>query len=144
MPIREYRKQVAPSCKCCSGITRSTTGVVDLGWDPAPIYIARWNPESQDHGIALLIGLGDPRGFVSARYSVEANAITVIDPDDYDWGATDIRVLRRVDVIDTPLVTKAFRVIDEIWLHDPEIQAFIEGDDDGKKSWDASGKKPES
>lgn len=144
MPIREYRKQVAPSCKCCGGITRSTTGVVDLGWDPAPIYIARWNPESQDHGIALLIGLGDLRGFVGARYSVETNAITVIDPEDYDWGATYIRVLRRVDVIDTPLVTKAFRVIDEIWLHDPEIQAFIDGDADGNKSWDASSERPAS
>jgi len=80
--------------------------------------------------MALLIGLGDPRGFVGARYSVEANAITVIDPEDYDWQSTDIRVLRRADVIDTPLATKAFRVIDEIWLHDPEIQAFIDGDND--------------
>ncbi len=134
MPIHEYRKLVSPPCLCFGKITRSTTGIVDLGWDPAPIYIARWNPESLEHGIAMLIGLGDPRGFVGAMYAVEANAITVIDPEDYDWQSSDIRVLRRADVIDTPLATKAFRVIDEIWLCDPEIQAFIGGDNGATKS----------
>lgn len=125
MPIHEYRKQIAPPCKCCGEITRSTTGIVDLGWDPAPVYIARWNPDSQKHGIALLIGLGDPRGFVGAWYAVETNAMTVIEPEDYDWQTSDIRVLRRADVIDTPLATKAFRVIDEVLRHDPKIREFI-------------------
>lgn len=142
MPIHEYRKLVTPPCKCCGGITRSTTGIVDLGWDPAPIYIARWNPESWDHGIALLVGLGDPRGFVGARYSVEAGAITVIDPEDYDWQWSEIRVMRRADVIDTPFATKAFRVIDEIWLHDPEIQAFIGGDHISNPNSDSAARNP--
>lgn len=73
-----------------------------------------------------MIGLGDPRGFVAARYALETNAITIIGPADYDWQSSRIQILERSDVVDTPLATKAFRVIDEIWTHDPEIVAFIE------------------
>jgi hypothetical protein len=88
------------------------------------VYIARWNPSVPAQGIALLIGLGDPRGFVAAKYALEPNAITVIGPKDYDWQSSSIQILDRNDVIDTPLATMAFRVIDEIWTHDPEIQSF--------------------
>jgi hypothetical protein len=101
----------------------STTGVVDLGWDPAPIYIARWNPKVPAHGIAFLIGMGMYGGFVSIKYSFEINAFTVLDPMDYGWGQ-DLLILLRDEVIGTPLAAKVFQVIDEIWLHDLEIQLF--------------------
>lgn len=128
MPILNFRYQESPPCTCCGEATRSTTGTVDLGWDPAPLYIARWNPRVPAHGIALLIGLGDPRGFVGARYSLESQAIAVIGPKDYDWQSNSIQILNRNEVIDTPLATMAFRVIDEIWMHDPEIQSFTCGE----------------
>jgi hypothetical protein len=50
--------------------------------------------------------------------------------------------LRRADVIDTPLATKTFRVIDEIWLHDPEIQAFIGGDHISNPNSDSAARNP--
>jgi hypothetical protein len=109
MPILNYRHQESPPCTCCGEATRSTTGTVDLGWDPAPVYIARWNPRVPAHGIALLIGLGDPRGFVAAKYALEPNAISVIGQEDYDWQSSNIQILDRNDVIDTPLATMAFR-----------------------------------
>jgi hypothetical protein len=134
MPILNFRHQESPPCACCGEATRSTTGTVDIGWDPAPVYVARWNPRVPDHGIALLIGLGDPRGFVAARYALEPNAITVIGPKDYDWQSSSIQILDRSDVIDTPLASRVFRVIDEIWMHDPEIQAFTDRDSNANKS----------
>lgn len=78
--------------------------------------------------------MGDPRGFVAATYSLENNSITVIGPEDYDWQLEDIHVLERSDVIGTPLATKAFRVIDEIWTHDPEIQTFTNINNNANKS----------
>ena len=102
----------------------SSTGVVDLGWDPAPIYIARWNPKAPAHGIAFLIGMGIYGGFVSIKYSFEINAFTVLDPMDYNWQGQDLVILLRDEVIGTSLAAKVFQVIDEIWLHDPEIQLF--------------------
>ena len=102
------------------------------------MYIARWNPRVPEHGIALLIGLGDPRGFVAAKYAMDPDAITVIGPEDYDWQSSSIQILGRDDVIDTPLATIAFRVIDEIWMHDPEIQSFTGRDSNANKSWRAN------
>jgi hypothetical protein len=133
MAIIEHRMRDSPPCACCGQPTRVTTGVIDIGWDPAPLYFARWNPNAPAHGIALLIGLGDPRGFVAAKYSLEDNAITIIGPDDYDWQSDSIQVLERSDVVDTPLATKAFRVIDDIWTHDREIQAFTSNNDNANK-----------
>lgn len=134
MPIIDHRLRDSAPCTCCGKPTRATTGLIDVGWDPAPIYFARWNPAAPAHGIALLIGLGDPRGFVAATYSLENNAITVIGPADYDWQLEDIHVLERSDVIGTPLATKAFKVIDEIWTHDPEIQTFTNINNNANKS----------
>lgn len=128
MPILNFRCQESPPCTCCGESTCSTTGTVDLGWDPAPVYVARWNPRVPAQGIALLVGLGDPRGFVAARYSLEGSGIIIIGPDDYDWQSDSVRVLERSDVIGTPLAAKAFRVIDEVWMHDPGIRAFAGGE----------------
>lgn len=125
MPIFEHRTKYSGPCACCGEPTTVATGVVDINWDPAPVYFARWNPSAQAHGIALLIGVGDPRGFVAVTYALESNSVTIIGPEDLDWQLDGLQVLERSEVIDTPLAEKVFTVIDEIWTHDPEIQKFI-------------------
>ena len=126
MPILHFRHQESPPCACCGEGTRSTTGTVDIGLDPASIYLARWNPRAPGHGIALLIGLGDSRGFVAAKCEVERHTTTIIGPEDYDWQSGSIQIMDCSEVIDTPLASRVFRVIEEIWIHDPEIKSFAE------------------
>ena len=75
--------------------------------------------------IALLIGVGDTRGFVAATYNPTTEGILIIDPQDYDWHAPDLKVMERSQVINTPVASQVFRVIDEIWGHDAEVRRFI-------------------
>jgi hypothetical protein len=78
-----------------------------------------------DRGIALLIGVGDTRGFVAATYNLKTDGISIMDPQDYDWHAADLQIMERSQVINTPVASQAFRVIDEIWVHDAEVRQFI-------------------
>lgn len=75
--------------------------------------------------IALLIGLGDPRGFVGAKIDLMQGEISIIGPDDYDWHLNSVTILAKSEVIGTPLASMAFRVVEEIQRNDPEMRAFI-------------------
>ena len=125
MPIRDHQSKESPPCACCSQITHTTTGIVDTGAEDGATYIARWDPLAPDRGIALLIGIGDSRGFVAATYNLKTDGISIMDPQDYDWHAPDLQIMERSQVINSPVASLAFRVIDEIWIHDAEVRQFI-------------------
>jgi hypothetical protein len=128
MPIHDHRLKESPPCPCCGNPTVTTTGVVDIPEGSGFLYVARWNPDSQDDGIMFLVGTGDPRGFISVRFDFELGGFNVVGPDNYDWQSPGIQVIPREQVSGTPLAPVVFRVLDEIWLNDPDLIEFVAGE----------------
>ncbi len=57
-------------------------------------------------------------------YRFESNSFMVVGPGNYDWQSS-VAILPRDRVIGTPLAKTVFQTLDEIWLHDPELIAFV-------------------
>ena len=91
------------------------------------LYVARWNPDSQENGIMFLVGAGDPRGFISVRFDFDLGGFNVVGPGDYDWQSPGIQVIPREQVSGTPLAKVVFRILDEVWLNDPTLMEFVSG-----------------
>ena len=125
MPIQDHRTGTTGSCHCCGTVTRKSTGTALLPHHPAIVYFARWTPDCPGSLIAFLIGLGHPGGFVSVLYRFESNSFMVVGPGDYDWQSS-VAILPRDRVIGMPLAKTVFQTLDEIWLHDPELIAFVQ------------------
>lgn len=81
--------------------------------------------------MAFLVSLGDDRGFASVMYRFDQESFMVLDPEDYDW-TSKVSVLRRDQIIGTPFAAQTFRVLDEIWLHDPAVKAWVAEVERGK------------
>jgi len=129
MPIHDHRLKESPPCPCCGNPTVTTTGVVEITEGSGFLYVARWNPETHEDGIMFLVGTGDPRGFISVRFDFELGGFNVVGPENYDWQSPGIQVIPREEVSGTPLAKVVFRIIDEIWLNDPDLIEFVSGDD---------------
>ena len=126
MPISEYRTQITGTCECCNSRTHKSTGMVTVNQNPDTLYIACWTESRREHGIAFLILQPGHNTFVSVHYSFDIQAFSVLDPEDYNWDSSnDTRILRRDDVIGTPLAQEVFDYLDEIWLHDDELQHLM-------------------
>jgi len=126
MPVKDRRSQATGNCKCCGSGTRSSTGTAVLAGGDEALYIARWTDGEPDHGIAFIIVPGELGAFISVLYSFEDDAFTVVGEEGYDWRLSDdgMRILDRNDVIGTPLAKEVFAILDEIWLHDQDLNSF--------------------
>ncbi|MCW1914848.1 hypothetical protein OJ996_14770 [Luteolibacter sp. GHJ8] len=127
MPVREHRVAPETKCDCCGEFTRKCTGVADTAVEQGIPYLARWNPNSLEGGIAFLVALGEGLGFTSVLYRFESNSFMICDPEDYDWHNPTLPIASRGQVIGTPLAARTFRVLDEIWQHDPVLKSWVTG-----------------
>ena len=102
-----------------------STGLADTPREKGIPYVIRWTPDAPNDGAAFLVcfGEGGTTRAVATFYHVEADGFRVLDPQDYDWhGLPECgRILTRAEVLGTPTAEAAFRVLDEIWLHDPDL-----------------------
>lgn len=125
MPIRDPEFSEQAACPCCGKATAVSAGLADTPRERGIPYVVRWTPDASEDGAAFLVcfGEGEATRAVASFYHLEADGFRVMDPDDYDWhGLPDCgRILTRAEVLGTPLAEAAFRVLDEIWLHDPYL-----------------------
>ena len=126
MPIKDHTFKIDPICSCCGQITHTTTGTVITNDTSESLYLARWTPKAPEKGIAILIGFGHPDGFASILFSHTHQSFTVVNPEDYDWQSDDIQILSRESIIGTEHSQHVFDLLDEIWLHDPDIIQRVE------------------
>ncbi|MEK7952919.1 hypothetical protein [Luteolibacter soli] len=121
MPIRDYEVE----CEESGPPTITTTGRVDTAEESGVRYMVRWNYEEYEPRIPFLVCLGGEGNAVSASFLVAEGGFAVAEPEDHDWSSTGLRILTRAEVVGTPLAAAVFRVIDEIWLYDPELGGFL-------------------
>ncbi len=91
------------------------------------LYIARWKEGCPEFGIAFLICYTGEDCFVSILYSFEHESFMVVGEEGYDWQMSNdkLRILRREEVIGQPFSSTIFSLLDEIWLHDPNLIQFV-------------------
>lgn len=126
MPVFLTKEHTYGSCPCCGGTTTVAKGSVTTADLPETTYWVRWSPAHPEHDMLFVIDLPDSKRSVATLYSLENGSFMVIGPDE---PRTDLSVLthpmNRKDVIGSPLAGRVFAYLDEIYLHDPGVAAYI-------------------
>jgi hypothetical protein len=121
MPIRDY----VVECEESGPPVITTTGRVDTAEESDVRNMVRWNYEEYEPRIPFLVCMGGETSAISTSFLVEEGGFVVAEPEDHDWSAIGLRILRRDEVVGTPLAAAVFRVLDEIWLHDSELGLWL-------------------
>ncbi len=121
------------TCACCGQKSRVVVGdIVDESSYPVCVYYVHWTLGRPDHGASfdLIVGnWGDDftatdRVGISLLYRPDHNAFMVVDAATRPFSENDglfSRSLPRDEVIGSPYASVAFRLVDEVWLHDSRI-----------------------
>jgi hypothetical protein len=134
MPIRDTVHEHRGPCPCCGNETAATSGRVFEAETLVARYRILWNPGDHSHEMAWLVAFDNAGSegtiSVSVAYSFVHNAFMVLNPEDYLWGRIDTEgcgtLLRRDQVIGTPLAKRLFPILDEIWACDPYVRQYVE------------------
>ena len=122
-------------CDCCGNASRNVWGLVHSGERTVAAYWLHWTVGHLDTDGAnfdLIIGpWGDGTGpqdrfAASLLYREPADsppAFMVIDTSERQFAGSDLfqSVLRREDIIGTPIAEQLFAFVDAIWLQDSRI-----------------------
>jgi len=126
-------------CECCGAKSRTVWGFVHRGAVIQAVYFVQWTlGQVERHGanFDLIIGQwGDnttsrDRCAVSMEFhrTSDGPSFTVIDSVDRPAASSDLvgKALARDEVVGTPLATRAFELVDAIWLQDTRIAEIVE------------------
>jgi hypothetical protein len=132
--IEQLGAKESGPCSCCGSETRRVWGFVHRGPTTEAAYFVSWTPGAVlQHGAAVDLVLGawgkgtipSDRVAISAVFKVTDRGpeFMVVDATGRPHVRPDVvtRALTRAEVIGTPVATRAFAVLDEIWLGDPRI-----------------------
>ena len=121
-------------CECCGDISRHVRGLVRLNDELYAAYEVHWTMQKvASYGAEFYIILGKwgedttaaDKFAVALHYFVEPDrsGFAVVDADKTSISSDPLvgRGLPRASVIDTPLATEVFDLVDAIWLEDENI-----------------------
>jgi hypothetical protein len=119
-------------CPCCGDMSRTVWGLVCKDDVSFGSYFVHWTlNQVGNHGahIDLIIGtrrngkLAGPRKAISLEYRTgdAGPSVMVIDAHGRSHASIAERVLRREDVIGTPLAKKVFAICDAVLLQDDRL-----------------------
>src|SRR5437870_12701119 len=126
-------KDLGP-CDCCGNLTRRVWGLAHRGEATEAAYFVEWTAGAvARHGAQfdLVIGRwGD--GATSAdrvavslafRHTSAGPQFMVVDASERSTAVSGVvgRALNGCDVLNTPLATQAFAIVDAIWLQDDRL-----------------------
>ncbi len=120
-------------CPCCGTDTACTRGDVELDGRQVASYLVKWTVGHPENGMGWLVSLKHPDTgpavCIKVGYSFEHGSFMVRHRDEeLGWIEEDFDgfgpVLDRNEVIGTPLATKLFEVLDDLWLTDPYVVDF--------------------
>jgi hypothetical protein len=119
-------------------MTRRVWGLVHRGDSTEAAYFVQWTPGSVDsHGanFDLIIGRWGEGSTPSKRMAVslafQRSAIgpgfAIIDATGRDFAESELvgKALRQTEVVNTPIGTQAFAIVDAIWLNDGRIAELV-------------------
>ncbi len=125
-------------CECCGGNSRRVWGYAHRADHTEAAYFVQWTLGHVDeHGAHFDLILGrwgegaDPRDrsavSLEFRRTDHGPAFMVIDAASRDFASKELvgRALARSEVLGTPLATRAFAIVDAIWLQDARIEEIV-------------------
>jgi hypothetical protein len=115
-------------CHCCGSVTRRVEGLVRENGSVEALYAVEWTAGSgsvhETHFLLMLGGGTDRRG-VSLQFQLVDGEATYRVADASARNASSAsfagRLLRRDEVIGTPLAQRSFEVVDAIWAQDRRL-----------------------
>ena len=130
-------KDLGP-CPCCGNVTRRVWGYVHALGATEAAYFVEWVPGGVDHHGAnfdLIIGPWGDGARSSDRVAVSlafrrtptGPEFMVIDAADREIGRSELvgSAPGRDEVLAGPLATRAFAIVDAVWLQDVRISELI-------------------
>ena len=124
-------------CDCCGEPSRTVSGFLHTKEATLAAYFVHWTPGKREHGASYDLIVGpwgegarrENRYLVSLRYRVTERGpeFMVVDATDRPAASNELvgRALSRTQVVDTPLATSVFALVDAIYLHDPRIAELL-------------------
>lgn len=127
-------------CDCCGTTTRRVWGFVRRAGEPVAAYFVSWTEGKPDHGAAfdLILGKWGDSATKRDRYSTAldfrlidgAPQFMVVDAENRATSGSPLvgTLLKRSDVIGTPIAAQAFAVIDAVYMSDSgnEVRSWTE------------------
>jgi hypothetical protein len=126
--------QDAGRCDCCGNLSRTVWGYVYDADVPVAAYYVNWTLGRIDHGANFDLVVGkwgegaslEDRSVVALafQWSADGPQFIIIDAagrPSAKPGALAATALRRDQVVGTPLASKAFEMLDAIWIQDERI-----------------------
>lgn len=120
-------------CDCCGRVSKKIWGDLSDATGTQAVYFVHWTVGAPEHcpNIDLVLGRwgdgADPvdRDLVSLAYrpGPDGGSFMVIDGQGRPPDTRSIcgRALRRDEVVDTPLASHVFSLVDALWLTEPRI-----------------------
>ncbi len=121
VPIREYEVSEEEDPPGSGTFIVTSRGLVDTAEEEGVPYIVRWADGDWDPH--FLVCFEVEKVAISCFFDSEAGGFRVLEPIAYDWVGLEQshRILSREEAVGSAIATAAYRVLDEIWLHDPEL-----------------------
>jgi len=121
-------------CACCGDTTRTVNGFISTPEAPIAAYFVSWTLGAvASHGAAFDFIIGswgegtssEDRAAVSLELQIidAQPQFMVRDAANRPAASSELvsRALSRAEVIDTPLATQVFNLVDAVWLHDVRL-----------------------
>ena len=132
LTIQQINSSDYGPCPCCGDMSRSVWGLVYEDDVSRGSYFVHWTlNQVENHGahIDLIIGTwrngapAGPRSAISLEYRIgdTGPSVMVIDAHGRHHANVAERILRREDVIGTPLAKKVFAICDAVLLQDERL-----------------------
>jgi hypothetical protein len=126
------QKEDATHCACWGNVTRRVWGDIETRDRTVAVYFFTWTQDAPQHdaNIDLIIGAwgdgttADDRALVSMLYRPgPEGGVMVIDAADDERKERGLysQMLKRNEVIGTPLAKSVFDLFDAVWEQDPRI-----------------------
>ena len=140
--VATFWKESSGHCDCCGRESKSIWGDLSDAGDRRAVYFVHWTVGAPEHhpNVDLIIGrwgeAAKPtdRVLVSLEYrpGPDGSSFMVISGEGRAADDRSVcgRVLRREEVVGTPLAAEVFALVDALWLTEPrieEVRAFNNG-----------------
>lgn len=120
--IEAGAESTLPKCECCGGVTRIVRAFVSLQGTARVVLLVRWTVGAQ-HDAEVAVSVGSwcdadrsPRRLVALLLRQQPNgpAFMVVDADLARWDGSSLlgTALRSEDVLNTPLASEVFAILD--------------------------------
>jgi len=128
MPIIEQVEEITNiPCECCGFMTVFSSGFVVQESGDEYEYVARWTDGRGDHDIFFLVYIEELDRYASVVYSFESETLSILDPEESDWGdVEENELVKRDEIIGTDIANLVIATLNEVMENDKSLVKFIE------------------